>query len=517
MLAAPPAEMLKQRSIDGAAVMTVSQVIRVVLQLGSQIVLARLLFAADFGLLAMVMPLVSFIQIFADIGFAQGIVQRAELSRERVSALFWLNLALSLVVAVLVAASGPIAVWIYHEPRVLPVMLVFAAIVPIGALQVLPNALLTRAMRFRALGLTEVATSITSIVATVVLASLGWGVWSLVYGQLAGSLVSTICNWLACRWWPSAPRPFTGLLEDVKFGSGLLGSNLANFLIQSGDNMIVGVTTGTAALGLYDRSYRLVVQPLGQLVAPIGRVAVPLLARLVTRPEVYARTYLDLFRALALLTTPLMLVCIVNADAVIAVLFGPRWAAAAPVFGWVCVGGLTSAVYGSIAWLFISQARTHEMMRMNLVVMVISFVSFFIGSRWGVAGIAAAGAIGFVLIATPLNFRAVTRVGPIAGRDIAFAAAPIALQAAIAGLLLVMQHTMGWTGPMQLLAALGVAYLTFALSALMVPGQRKIIDHLLDIARMARGIAKTSGAKSGGPKSGGNAGLDDVLDPEQAR
>jgi PST family polysaccharide transporter len=507
MLAAPPASALKARSIEGAVVMTLSQVIRVVIQLVSQIVLARLLVASDFGLLAMALPLVSFIQIFAEIGFAQGIVQRPELTAARVSALFWLNLLLSLFVAVLVAVSAPIAAWIYHEPRVVPIMLAFAAIVPIGALQVLPNALLTRQMRFRALAATEVATSLVSITATILLALQGWGTWSLVWGQLAGSVASTSCNWLACRWWPSRPRRFAGLREDMKFGSGMLGSNLAVFLIQSGDNVIVGVTTGTAALGIYDRSYRLVAMPLGQLVAPIGRVAVPLLARLVGRPEVYARTYLDLFRALALLTTPLMLTCIVNADAVIAVMFGPRWAAAAPVFGWVCVGGLTSAVYGSIAWLFISQARTHEMMRMNLVVMVISFASFFIGSHWGVAGVAAAGAIGFVLIANPLNFRAVTRVGPIRGRDIAYAAAPIVLQTAIAGLLLVLQRRLGWIGPLQVLAALVVAYATFAVSALLVPGQRKIIDHLLDIARMARGVAK----------SGENASLDDVLDLEQPR
>ena len=492
MLAAPPAATLKARSIEGTLVMTASQVVRIAIQLGSQIVLARLLFAADFGLLAMVLPLVSFIQVFADIGFAQGIVQRAELTRARVSALFWLNLALSLVVALLVAASAPIAVWIYREPRVLPIMLVFAAIVPIGALQVLPNALLTRQMRFRALAGTEVATSITSIAATVVLAMRGWGPWSLVYGQLAGSVTSTSLNWLACRWLPSAPKRFAGLLEDVKFGSGLLGSNLAVFLIQSGDNMIVGVTTGTVALGLYDRSYRLVVLPLGQLVAPIGRVAVPLLARLVARPEVYRATYLDLFRALALLTTPLMLVCVVNADTVIGVLFGPRWMAAAPVFAWVSVGGLTSAVYGSVAWLFISQARTHEMMRMNLVVMAISFTSFLIGAHWGVAGVAAGGAIGFVLIATPLNFRAVTRVGPIGGRDIAFAAAPIVLQTAIAGLLLIIQRDIGWTGPVQIIAALGVSYLTYALSALLVSGQRQIINHLIDIAKMARNVADSA-------------------------
>lgn len=493
MLAAPPAAALKRQSIEGTVVMTVSQVIRIVLQLFSQIVLARLLFAADFGLLAMVMPFVSFVQIFADIGFAQAIIQRAELSRERVSALFWLNTALSFFVAVVVAASAPLAVWIYHEPRLLPIMLVFAAIVPIGALQTLPNALLTRQMRFRAQSITEVATSLTSIAVTVVLATRGWGTWSLVYGQLGGSVVSTTCSWLACRWRPSAPRRLSGLIDDVKFGGGLMGANLANFLIQSGDNMIVGVTTGTAALGLYDRSYRLVVQPLGQLVAPIGRVAVPLLARLVGRPEVYRRTYLDLFRALALLTTPLMLVCVEDPGQVILLLFGPRWVVAAPVFAWVCVGGLTSAVYGSVAWLFISQARTHEMMRMNLVVMGISFASFLIGSHWGVAGIAAGGAIGFVLLATPLNFRAVTRRGPISGSDIVFAAMPIIIQTALAAVLLQWQRRLGWNGPAQVLAALATAYAFFAMSALLVPAQRKIVEDLLAMAQMARDLARSRG------------------------
>jgi hypothetical protein len=69
------------------------------------------------------------------------------------------------------------------------------------------------------------------------------------------------------------------------------------------------------------------------------------------------------------------------------------------------------------------------------------------------------------------------------------------------------QLRMRWTGPTQVLAALGLAYATFAVSALLVPGQRKIIDHLLDIARMARGVAK----------SGANTSLDDVLHSEQPR
>ena len=81
------------------------------------------------------------------------------------------------------------------------------------------------------------------------------------------------------------------------------------------------------------------------------------------------------------------------------------------------------------------------------------------------------------------------------------------IQSLIGALLLVIQRGLGWTGPTQLIAALGTAYATFALIAAMVPGQRKIIDHLFDIARMARGVAKSTG----------NAGLDDVLDAEQPR
>jgi PST family polysaccharide transporter len=80
---------------------------------------------------------------------------------------------------------------------------------------------------------------------------------------------------------PLAPQIVPSAWIDLKFGGNLTGANLATFITTAGDNITVGVMTGRVSLGLYDRSYRLVVGPLGQMLTPIGRVALPLLSRLI--------------------------------------------------------------------------------------------------------------------------------------------------------------------------------------------------------------------------------------------
>ena len=86
---------LKRQSLRGSLATFLAQGIKMVIQIGSQVVLARLLFPAEYGLVAMATPVVSFLQVFNDIGLGQAIVQRPVLEQKQVSALFWLNLGVS--------------------------------------------------------------------------------------------------------------------------------------------------------------------------------------------------------------------------------------------------------------------------------------------------------------------------------------------------------------------------------------------------------------------------------------
>ena len=121
---------------------------RMILQFCSQVVLARLLFPADFGLLAMVGPVITFVQVLNDIGLGQVIIQRAKLAQEQVSSLFWINLAISSILTLVVAAASPLFSLLYGEPRVTGLMIALGCLIPITTLGIHPGSLLIRKMRF---------------------------------------------------------------------------------------------------------------------------------------------------------------------------------------------------------------------------------------------------------------------------------------------------------------------------------------------------------------------------------
>ena len=200
------AENLKRKSLRGSFVTVVSQLFKMVIQLGSQMVLARLLFPSDFGLLAMIYPVVGFIQIFNDIGLGQALIQRSELEQERVSSLFWVNMGLSFGLAVIVIAAAPLTAFIYRQPHVIGPMMLLGVLIPIGAVGIHPTALLSRQMRFNWMAWNEIATSVVGIIVTIVCAKKGLSYWSLIAGQFANTIVGNVSAWIACNWRPSRPR-----------------------------------------------------------------------------------------------------------------------------------------------------------------------------------------------------------------------------------------------------------------------------------------------------------------------
>ena len=480
-------ESLKRRSIRGSVVTGFSQMLKLAISIGSQIVLARLLFPSDFGLLAMVYPIIGFIQVFNDLGLGQVLIQRAELEQARVSALFWVNIALSFGLALVVMLLSPVAAWLYGEPRVTGIMIALALVLPVAALGIHPAALLTRQMKFGLLACNEVAAASVGMIVTVAAAWFGMSYWSLVLGQLCSTLASDVVAWLACKWRPSRPAVHDGARADLRFGGNVTGANLATYVTTSSDNVIIGVMNGEVPLGLYDRSYRLVVQPIGQMITPISRVALPLLSRLMERPIEYRVAYLRIARALMLLTVPAMLVCIVNATVMIDVFLGTRWHDAAPIFGWICVGGLTSAVYSSAMWLFISQGRTRDMRNILTVASILNLASYLVASFWGIVAVAAAGASVFVLVTTPLVVFGATRSGPVRVRDMVALLATFAIEGAVVyGALSFEVRALSLSGLVQIIVASVIAYGGFALLTMAIPVERRALLSTINAVRPAR-------------------------------
>jgi PST family polysaccharide transporter len=431
VVAVPDLAGLKHSSLDGAAATAGSQAVKFGLQFVSQIWLARLISPAEYGLVAMVVPILSFISIISDLGIGMALVQRKYISQSQISALFWLNATISAAIALALVAISPLVGLLYREPKTVPITIVLAALLFVSTFGIHPSAILNRQMRLARKAVIDCVASVVGLTVGILTAMIGCSYWSLVYLQIANTLSSLLLTWLSAGWLPSRPRWDPSAIRTLRFGASLMISNIATYFSMSADNMIVGTMGGKVALGLYDKAYRLVVSPISQLSAPFGRVAIPLLSRLDSEPAQYASAYKRMIQLQNLICIPAMIYGIFLSRQLVHVFLGSTWSGIAPVFSWVCVGGIGSCLYGSASWLFTSQGRGREQMKWAIITSVISVASFAVGIRWGAVGVASLGALGFVLIQTPLIIWVATRTGPVGSKNVINAMMPMLLSLVI--------------------------------------------------------------------------------------
>jgi PST family polysaccharide transporter len=464
---------VRRKSLHGATATVGAQGAKFVLKFGITLMLARLLTPAEFGLVAMVSPILAFMATLNDLGFAQAIVQRREVNQVQLSSLFWINLLVSLGLAGVLVVGSPLVGALYHEHRTTQFLCAMAALLVLGALGVVPNALLSRRLKF----ISQIAIDLAGVAcngAVVICAALlGMSSWSIIIGQCVSSLLTVGLAFALAGWRPSRPQRLDGVGDMVRFGAHLTGANLATYVSMTADNMIVGAFVGKVALGLYDRSYNLVVPPINQLMAPVIRVALPLLVRANERPDLYRRTYITLLRTALILTTPVMISCIVLSSPLIVFLLGEKWAAAAPIFAWMCVGGIVSPMFSTTGWIFASCGRTDRQFSTAIATAALSVAAFAVGVHWGVKGVAVCSAISFIVFQTPLMLWVASRVGAIRLVDFGQALWPLAVAGVVAavGLSLIAPFVHGWLT----LPAIGAAYVLFGGTILVLPGGRDLV------------------------------------------
>ena len=485
--ALPEFGVVGRRVVNGAGATVAAQGVKFCLRFGSAIVLGRLLVPADFGIVAMVSPVLAFIGTLNDLGFAQAIVQRRDITAAQVSHLFWINVLASLVLAAVLMLAAPLVGWLYGEPRTVGITLAMTVSLVIGTLGIVPSALLSRQMRFVAASAIEVGSLVVSVGLSIGLALAGFGYWSLVLAQIASTATGMVAVFAAAGWRPRFRHTRAPIGSLVRFGANLTGVNLATYVSMMADNIIVGAVAGKNALGLYDRSYTLALQPLGQLMAPLGRVAMPLLSRFEDDPDRLRWSYLLMVRLGVLLTAPAMIVCVVLHGPVIALLLGPRWAAAAPVFAWICLGGVFASIFSSTGWLFTVQDRTGEQLRLSLATAAISVASFAIGIAWGVEGVAAASSLSFILLQTPLMLRGLTRTGCVGRADLGRALWPAAVAGALTVLAVLLAGRIVF--PVNVFVAGALAYAVFGAAMLALPGGTALRGELWRLRDLVRGRA----------------------------
>ncbi len=379
---------LKEKTIRGGVARMGAQVANFVLRIGSLMILARLLDPKDFGLVGMVTAFTGVLNLFRDFGLSTATVQRTEVSEDQISTLFWINLLVGAVLALLSVALAPAVAAFYHEPRLLWITAVLATGFVFNAAGVQHSAILQREMRFTALAVINTIALIAGTVLAIGMAKYGYGYWALVAMTIAYPLVTTIGLWTTAAWLPGAPRRRSGLRSMIRFGGTITLNGAVMYVAYNFEKVLLGRFWGAEAIGVYGRAYQLVNIPTDNLNSAVGEVAFSALSRVQDDPPRLRSYFLKGYSLVTALTLPITILCALFAKEAISILLGPKWTEAVPIFRLLAPTILIFAMINPFSWLLFAMGKVGRSLKIALVIAPLVIAGYVIGLPYGPTGVA---------------------------------------------------------------------------------------------------------------------------------
>jgi len=361
-------------------------------------VLARLLEPADFGLVNMVTVVTGVLSLFRDAGLSTVTVQRATISDGQVSALFWMNLAAGASLMALAVAMAPALVAFYHEPRLFRVSVVIGTGFLFSGASVQHAALMQRQMRFSALAVMDVVSSVAGTAIGILMALMGYGYWALVGMTLGQSITWCAAAWALAGWTPGPPRRGVGMHAMIRFGGAVSANGFLMYVAYNTDKLLLGRFAGAVALGLYGRAYQFVTVPTEVLHRAVSGVALSVLSRLQNDATRFRSYFLKAYSVFVAVTLPITVACALFANDIVYVVLGPKWTATGPLLRFLAPTVVAFALINPVGWLLFATGQVNRALKMAFVIALALVAACAAGLPFGPAGIA----IGFSAAMTAL-------------------------------------------------------------------------------------------------------------------
>jgi O-antigen/teichoic acid export membrane protein len=396
---------LRKKAFQGVKWTTIAAIINASAQLIQIAVLTRFLDKEDFGLMAIALFVIGISQIFLDMGLSNSIIYKQKVNSVQLHTLFWVNIFMGIGIFFILILLAPYIAIVYESPKLQPVIYTTAftfLILPLGQLY---ETLLKKELQFKALAFRDIYGKLTGLVVGIGLAVMHFGVFSLVYANLATALVSMsllVLNGLSL-YKPKFQFSWKSLKQDefISFGLFQMGENIVGYFNAQFDTLLIGKLLGMEALGMYNIAKQLAFKPY-QIINPIlTKVAFPILAKLQNEIARLRETYLNIIRTLTMTNAPIYMIMILWAKPLIHIFFGPGWESAIPIFQLLCITALCNSIGNPVGALQLAKGRADLGFYWNIGMFLFMPLSIWIGSFWGLMGVAWALTIFKVVVLFP--------------------------------------------------------------------------------------------------------------------
>ncbi len=324
-------------------------------------VLARLLTPKDFGVITIATVILSLFAIISDLGIAPAIVQNKELTKRDLNQIFSFTGYLVIFVSLVFYLSSPIIKSFYDVDSLLNICKFLSVNLLFSSLNVVPNALLLKAKRFKFIAYRTVIIHAIFGFISVLAALNGFGMYALLITPIGSSIAIFIVNYIQNPLSLNFKIERESIVKISSYSTYQFLFSIINYFSRNLDNLLIGRYIGVVELGFYDKSYRLMMLPLSNIAHVITPVLHPILSEHQSNREYIFSAYLKLLNILAYIGFPLSVFLYFEASNLIFVVFGDQWAASVPIFKILAISVAPQMLNSTLGSIFQSTNETKKL------------------------------------------------------------------------------------------------------------------------------------------------------------
>lgn len=348
------------------------------------IVLARLLMPREFGLIGMIIIFIALSESFINSGFSSALIRKKDCNKADYSTVFFFSVAIALLFFIALFFSAGFISSFFNEPELLPVVRVLGIVLLVDAITMIHRTILIKSIDFKLQARISFIASAVSGAIAIVLAWLGYGVWSLVAQRLSRQIINTAFLMVWSRWLPSAIFSMKSFKELFGFGSKLLASNLIDTFYNNVYYLIIGRYFSASALGFYTKADEFNRLPAHNISSIIGRVSYPVLCSVQDNADRLRHVYRKFIRSTMFITFIFMMTLAASAEPLIITLLGEKWRESVLFFQLLCLSGMFYPLHVLNLNILQVKGRSDLFLKLEIIKKFLAVPAIVLGIIYGI-------------------------------------------------------------------------------------------------------------------------------------
>lgn len=358
------------------------------------LILARLLSPDAYGVIGMLTVFLCVVQVFIDCGFSQALIAKQDRTQTDFSTEFYFNIGVGLIGYCLLFISAPFIADFYNMPLLTSVLRVVGLGVIINSLCVVQSAQFSIRLDFKTPAKIGVSTNLFSGVVGIILAYYGWGVWALVFLQLASGILYGILVWILAKWRPTFEFSKDSFKYLWNYGSKILASSIIQQVYDNLYPLVIGKFFSARQLGLYSRAQGFATLPSSNVSGILGSVTFPILSKINNDTPRLMRIYRQMIKTAAFIVFPLMLGLFAISNPLVKVLLNRQWYDCILILQLLCCALLWQPISAINLSILKVIGRTDILLKLEIIKRIAGIISIVCSVPFGIIGMC----IGYIIL-----------------------------------------------------------------------------------------------------------------------